>query len=265
MEGRAEVLPELADELLQWALSYRSQAAARLQTLGRPTLPPPPAVGAARQAISGEVAGGEHDARKRILLAASELAVRTGYRALTIERITAAAGVRRRTFSALFEDREDCFLHAFELQGDRALRLVSVAGLSNATGPGGLYRAVAALMEHTARDPVFAGVSFVEIFAVGPAGLPVRERRMERLADGIMDAACSPSGPPRELTLQASVGAVWGIVHHHVANGKAAELPALAGELSYMLLAPILGPEEAVKTILAEHAMLAAAATRSEH
>jgi hypothetical protein len=160
-----------------------------------------------------------------------------------------------------FDDPQACFLAAFELLGEQALALASEAGLQGSDWPGGVYRAVAALTEHIARDEVFARMAFVEIFALGPAGLPSRERLMERLAGAMTAAAATRSSrrrAPSELALQASAGAVWGVVHHHVAHDTAQQLPALAGYMAYMLLAPLLGPDKAIRAILAEHARMLA-------
>jgi hypothetical protein len=55
---------------------------------------------------------------------------------------------------------------------------------------------------------------------------------------------------------EASVGAVWGIVHRHVATGRAQQLPRSAPVLSFMALAPAIGAREAVREITAEHELM---------
>ena len=49
-------------------------------------------------------------------------------------------------------------------------------------------------------------------------------------------------------------------LRRHVAQDRARPLPVLAGHLTSVLLAPILGPERAVDAILAEHARVPAGA-----
>jgi AcrR family transcriptional regulator len=225
----AEELPGLADELLEWALSYRSKGTARLQNLGRLPSPPGSEPGAAHLTSAERHSGGAEQSasqitRLRILRSAAELAAREGYQALTVERIATAAGVRKRTFSALFDDERQCFLEAFEMLGEEALQLADEARLSSESWGGGVYRAVTALMERTAQDPVFARVAFVEIFVVGPAGLKPRGQVMERVTDDMFATASSIPRLRRsasKLALQASLGAVWGIAHHRVARPTA--------------------------------------------
>jgi hypothetical protein len=145
--------------------------------------------------------------------------------------------------------------------GEEALQLADEARLSSDSWAGGVYRAIAALMELTARDPVFARVAFLEIFVVGPAGLRARGRVMEQVTADMFATANSISRLRRgasELALQASVGAVWGIAHHRIATATAESLTALTAELAYMLLAPVLGAPKAIEAIIAEHAKLTA-------
>jgi AcrR family transcriptional regulator len=256
LQDRTGELPDLTDQLLDWALCYRCESAVRLEGLSPA---PPPELAVAPDLLE--------DTHARILRAALELAVRDGYEQITLDAIVSGAGVSRRVFVQQFDDPQACFLAAFELLGEQALALASEAGLGAASWPGGVYRAVAALTEHIARDEVFARVAFVEIFALGPAGLPSRELLMERLAGALTVAvATRPTRreAPSELQLQASAGAVWGIAHRHVVQDRAQQLPALAGHMTYMLLAPILGPKQSVRAILAEHAKLRAGDNKSD-
>jgi AcrR family transcriptional regulator len=260
LQDRTSELPDLAGQLLDWALCYRCESAARLGDLLHTPLP--------RQAPPQDGArvlepGTHEDTRARILRAALELAARDGYAEATLEAIVSHARVSRRVFVQQFADPQACFLAAFELLTDRELALASEAGLGAASWPGGVYRAMTALTERVARDEVFARVAFVEIFALGPVGLPSRERAMERLT-AAMTAAIATRPPRRKapsgLALQASAGAVWGIAHRHVAQHRARQLPALAPHMTYLLLAPVLGPKQAVRAILSEHERMLAGA-----
>jgi AcrR family transcriptional regulator len=264
LQDRTAELPDLAGQLLDWALRYRCESAARLGDLLHTPLPrqAPPQDG-----VRVLEPGTHEDTRARILRAALELAVRDGYGEATLEAIVSHARVSRRVFVQQFADPQRCFLAAFELLTDRALALASEAGLRAGSWPGGVYRAMTALTERVASDAVFARVAFVEIFALGPAGLPSRERAMERLTTA-MTAAVATRPPrrkaPSELQLLASAGAVWGIVHRHVAQDRARQLPALAPHMTYLLLAPVLGPKQAVRAILAEHERMLASASGPE-
>lgn len=51
--------------------------------------------------------------------------------------------------------------------------------------------------------------------------------------------------------VEAIVGAVWQIGHHYVVRNVAHRLPELAGHTTFLVLAPIIGAEAAVESILA--------------
>jgi hypothetical protein len=57
---------------------------------------------------------------------------------------------------------------------------------------------------------------------------------------------------PSEFAAEASVGAMWGVIHHFVAVGRGAQLPIAAPALSYIALAPALGGAAAVDLIVSE-------------
>jgi AcrR family transcriptional regulator len=247
LAGRAHELPGLADELLDWMLCFRCEAATALARLDYPPAPVPP--GIAALAIHD---GARGDDRARIMDAVARLAAQEGYWQLTVPRIRSAAGVSRKRFDEHFEDVQACFIAALEHLTGRALAYAAPAGRGAHTWPGGFYRALWALCAYIAADPVFARLGFIEVFAPGADGMLCRERVMADVAESFR--ASAPAGQrPSELAAEASVGAVWGVAHHHVAVGRAHELPSATGILSYLALAPAIGAEQAVEAITAEH------------
>ncbi len=253
LAGRAHELPGLADELLEWMLCFRCQEAAALARLEDPpslhrAAPEP-------HAIAGSTVRG--DDRARILEAVARLAFEEGYSELTIPRIRSAAGVSRKCFDEHFEDAQGCFIAALEQLTDRALAHASPAGAIARTWPGGLHRALGALCASIAADPVLARLGFIEVFAPGADGMRCRARFIADVAERLR--ASAPAGQrPSELAAEASMGAIWGIVHRHVASGRAHELPSVTGVLSFLALAPTLGGQHAVEAITAEHELILA-------
>ena len=74
----------------------------------------------------GPVARDEVDdfQRARIVSAMVEVAAELGYLGAAVAPVVARAGVSRRTFYELFEDRQDCFLVAFDQAVARGARRV---------------------------------------------------------------------------------------------------------------------------------------------
>jgi AcrR family transcriptional regulator len=245
LAGDVAELPALANELLAWTLAYRSPAAAALGAASSadrhahvPCCP--------RPAVENDWA--------RILYSAAEIAAANGYLRLTPGQIVCESGVTEARFDELFESTEQCFLDALDRLGLEVLVCAARAFQSGEQGLAGIHRAIAALMRHIATDPVLVQVAFVEIFALGPAGISRRELLLDQFTDYLMQILPKSRAPSR-LEADASVGAVWGIIHHYVTRGAADLLPGLAGHVTYIALAPVVGGEIAVEVVLAGEAV----------
>ncbi len=241
LAGRERELADLADELLAWALSFRSPAlpalAGAVKVHAQTPLRKPPPLG-----VENEHA--------RILRATARIAAADGYARLTPARIVRAAGVPEARFDELYAGVEQCFLDALDRLGLQAL--VCAAGAAR-TAPGravGLHRGMAALLDYIASDPVLVRVAFVEIFALGSTGIARREQLLGRFADLLARSLPPGSQTSGEVSLQASVGAIWGVVHYLVIRGATRQLPKLAGYATYLALAPAIGAEAAVDVAL---------------
>jgi AcrR family transcriptional regulator len=253
LEGREQELPSLADELMSWALCFRSEAASAVGRLERR-----PGLAPSRAGIS---AGGEADGLDRqafgderalILMATTKLAISDGYGQLSVPGIRAAAGVSRKSVDTHFEDVTDCFLAAHESLIRRAVAQAVRQGATADTWPAGLHRALGAFCTYLARDQALARLGFIEVFASGIPGIRLRARLIATVADRLRRSAPPPQRPS-ELAAEASVGAALGIIHHFIATGRAGQLPRAAPTLSFLMLAPAIGARAAADAIVAEH------------
>ncbi len=245
LAGDAAELPALVDELLAWALSYRSPGTVGLAAAS-PAASPAHCDGLALCCPRAQV---END-RARILYSAARIAATGGYARLTPGQIVCEARVSEETFDGLFESTEQCFLAALDRLGLEALVCATRALQSTEDGLAGMHRAITALMRHIATDPVLVQVVFVEIFALGPAGIRRRERLLGQFTDQLIRGLPKSRAPSR-LAAEASAGAIWGIGHHHVTRGSTQLLPGLADYATYIVLARVIGGEAAVQVILA--------------
>ncbi len=101
-------------------------------------------------------------------------------------RIARDAGVTEARFDELFESTEQCFLDALDRLGLEALVCATRASQGSEEPLSGVHRAIVALMRHIATSPVLVQVAFVEIFALGPAGIERRERLLGQFTDQLM-------------------------------------------------------------------------------
>ncbi|HEY5046018.1 MAG TPA: TetR/AcrR family transcriptional regulator [Solirubrobacteraceae bacterium] len=240
LAGTVEELPALTEELLAWTLSYRFPDVPTL--LAASSRQKRPAPGRPRAQARSQ--------RVRILHAAAQIAARGGYAQLTAGQIVHAAGVSEEAFRALYESSEQCFLDVLDRIGLEALVCAKRASQSSEDRLVGVHRAIVALMDLMAEDPVLARIACVELFAVGVDGVQRVERLLGTITGLFLDGL-PESTRPSEPAAAASVGAVWGLVHHHVTQDATQLLPGLADYAAYMALAPVIGAEAAVQVILA--------------
>jgi AcrR family transcriptional regulator len=241
--GRLGQIDLLAEELVEWALPYGSAALADLHDLtpsgGRSSVPPAPAPRARH--------GSSHT---RIVRAAAEIAADDGYAQLTATKIARRAGVSEGAFRSAYASTEECFLDALDRVCLEAL-LASVRAARTAEDPlVGMHRGVSALLESVALDPVLRNVAFVEVFAAGPDALECSERFVDRLMDLLSECLPSSREPPT-VALEACSGALWGLLSHHALHGGA-DLGGQAAHAAYVVLAPLVGADAAVRAIASE-------------
>jgi AcrR family transcriptional regulator len=252
LADRERELPKRVDELLQWTLSYRDLATSELERLDRHPLQARHTPRPTTEEATEEDRYVREDDRALIITAITKLATAEGYQHLTVPRIRTAAGVSRRNFDAHFDGVDDCFLAALE----RRIAEATQSAASQATGQswaGDVYHAITALCSRIARDPTLAKLAFVEVVETGPSGIRCREGIVKTIAESF-EASAPPPQRPGELAAEASVGAVWGVLHHYVTSGRPHELPRIGATLSYLALAPAVGAPVAIEAIRQEQA-----------
>jgi AcrR family transcriptional regulator/DNA-binding MarR family transcriptional regulator len=192
--------------------------------------------------------------RSRMLSSAVRVVSEQGYGQMSVSRVTGGAGVSRRTFYELFEDREACFLAAFD-QAVAEMR-ASAAVAWNQEGPWAkrvravLTAALGFLDEH----PDLASLVIVEALAAGPRVLAHRAHLVNQLAallDQGREAAASRQPPP--LTAEGLLGAVLGVLHARLLERPAKPLIELLNPLMGMIVAPYLGHARAAREL--QHAL----------
>jgi AcrR family transcriptional regulator len=184
--------------------------------------------------------------RARLLRAAATVCGERGYDGTTVATILAEAGVGRETFYELFEDRRACVLEAHQVLLDG---LIGEVGAIYA-GPGEWVErcrvTITTLLEWFAADPLGGRFLLVELAAIGPEFHERFQAGFERFV-AMIDSGLDPDLPvPEPLPATSlAVGAAISRVYGEVAAGRAQDLVALAPSLTYEVLVPFLGEDEA--------------------
>jgi AcrR family transcriptional regulator len=156
--------------------------------------------------------------RARMLAAMAEVAAERGAANVTVAHVVARSGVSRRTFYEIFEDREDCFLAAFDDAIERLSARVLPAYAGEDKWRERIRAGLAALLEFLDEEPGAGRLCIVETLAAGPIALERRALILAAVREaidegrrGVNRARPAPQPPP--LTAEGVVGAVLSVIH----------------------------------------------------
>ncbi len=214
-----------------------------------------PGAGAGQQRVSAIQ-------RSRMLLALVEVAAERGVGQASVAHVVARAGVSRRTFYELFEDREDCFLAAFDHAFGRATEMVVPAYEAGRGWRERIRAGLTALLRFLDEEPGLGGLLVVDSLSAGPRALEYREGVIEALIAAVdlgrLEGKAAGARPP--LTAEGVVGAVFSVVHARMLKRRAAAgagsrrggEPAFLGllnQLMGMIVMPYLGTAAAKREL----------------
>ena len=159
------------------------------------------------------------------------------------------AGITRKAFYKRFEDKEQCFIAAYERELARLLTLTLEAFETQDEWADRVRAALSALLHALARDPTAARLCFIEVMTAGPDAIAARNEAMRGFTI-IFDTGRLEDDRERPAALALNmVGGMSEIVHREVAAGKSEDLPGILPDLMYTAVLPILGPEAAEREL----------------
>jgi AcrR family transcriptional regulator len=189
--------------------------------------------------------------RERLLDAAIRVAAAKGYAATTVGDLTKEAGISRTTFYELFEDKEACFLAAYDNAVDLLVRQVARAYESEERWPQRARAGLSALLEALAAEPQLARLALVDVGAAGPAAqrrYRVAVQRLTPLFEEGRDFAPAGRGLPAN-TSRMAIGGVTGLIADELVAGRAEQLPGLLSDALFATLVPYIGPDAAAREV----------------
>jgi AcrR family transcriptional regulator len=189
--------------------------------------------------------------RERLLEAAVRVVAAKGYGAMTIGDLTREAGVSRTTFYELFEDKEDCFLAAYDAAVETLVRRVVRAYESERGWPERAAAGLAALLAALAEEPALARLSLVDIGSAGPAAQRRYRTAIQRLTPLFEEGRdFAPGG--RNLpanTSRMAIGGVTGLLADELVENRGSQLPHLLSDVLFATLVPYIGPDAAAREV----------------
>jgi AcrR family transcriptional regulator len=193
--------------------------------------------------------------RARILAAMIELVRERGVGNVTVAHIVGRSGVSRRTFYDLFEDREDCFLAAFD---HAVARIAARVVLAYADSGGGwrvrIRAGLGALLGFIDEEPAAGALCVVDALAGGPRVLERRAVVLAALVGVVHEGALEAKSARRQQRLVAEgvVGAVLAVVYGRLLARDPQPLVKLLNALMAMVVLPYLGSAAAERELATE-------------
>jgi AcrR family transcriptional regulator len=189
--------------------------------------------------------------RERLLEATVRAVAAKGYAAVTVGDLTKDAGVSRTTFYELFEDKEACFLAAYDGAVEALVRRVTRAYEAEGEWPERAAAGLAALLAALAEEPALARLALVDIGGAGPAAQRRYRAAIQRLTPLFEEGRdFAPGG--RNLpanTSRMAIGGVTGLIADELVAGRAERLPGLLSDVLFATLVPYIGPDAAAREV----------------
>jgi AcrR family transcriptional regulator len=185
--------------------------------------------------------------RERLIAAVAPAMAAKGYAKLTVKDLIDRAGVSRRTFYQLFDDKLDCVFAAHHEAFSRLNSIIVDACAAEKAWPDGVVAAIEGALGFAVSAPDEMRLILIS----AQASEPTLARRGRATHDQL--AALLRSGRQRHETAgtplpsveQATVAAATSLVGDCLLAGELERIPALGPELVQMILTPYVGEEAA--------------------
>lgn len=181
--------------------------------------------------------------RERMLAAMAEAATDRGYGATAVADVVERAGVSRTAFYAHFENKEACFLAAYDAGVALVVGAIAAATRPHADDPlAALDAAVRAYLEMLRDNPTFAHTFLQEVSAAGPRALARRSAVHDRFGAMLATVNGDATAPPPPVLRRACVGAIHELVADHLRAHGAETLPDVHAEIIDVVVALLVRP-----------------------
>jgi AcrR family transcriptional regulator len=188
--------------------------------------------------------------RARIIAAMGEL-VRERGAGVSVAHVVARSGVSRRTFYELFEDREDCFLAAFDRAVSRAAETAVPVYRAGGSWRVRIAGGLEALLGFLDAEPELGYLCVVGALGAGPKALERRAQVVQSLVAVVHEGRREATAVrrPDRLVAEGVVGAVLAIVHARLQGQSPKLLGGLSSRLMAMIVLPYLGAAAAEREL----------------
>jgi AcrR family transcriptional regulator len=192
--------------------------------------------------------------RERLLAGMLRATAQLGYREVSVQDVLDRAGVSRPTFYEHFENKEDCFLAAFDAAAGRFRKRLETAGEDGEGWRERLRAALGELLRYVVEEPDAAMSLIVDARAACPPALLRRDELLDAFAsclDSQVRAEAPAGAAPSAIAAVGIVGGIEALLYSRLNRGETDDLDSLLPALMYFAVLPYEGHEAASEELVA--------------
>jgi AcrR family transcriptional regulator len=163
---------------------------------------------------------------------------------VSVQDVLERAGVSRPTFYEHFENKEACFLAAFDNAAARLRKRLEAAAGESEGWRQRLRLSLEELLRFVAEDPDSAMSLIVDARAACPPALERRDALLDHFAsclDSMVRAEADPAHSPSAIAAAGIVGGIEALLYARLNRGEADDVQYLLPSLMYFAVLPYEG------------------------
>lgn len=188
--------------------------------------------------------------RDRLLDAMAACCSEKRYAEVSVGDVVSRAGVSRSTFYNLFDDKEACFLEAYdEILGQFVTEVMEAIRTPGFSWEDQVENGIRVALAFMRAEPSFARMCIVDVFSAGPSALErylSTIRVMAAFINRNRDRSDSRGEIPDAVANYVIGGAVV-VIRSKIVDDDTEMLPTVGPDLIYGVLCPYIGQEKALE------------------
>jgi TetR/AcrR family transcriptional regulator len=177
--------------------------------------------------------------RARMLRAMVDAVAEKGYVSTSVADVIAGARASRETFYEHFENKQDCFLAAYDEAVLRLTETLQGAAAEGAPAARRFEQVLERYLDAMAAEPGLARTFLIEVYAAGPDAWRRRAEVLDRFGDVVYELLAADPAiarlPDPRFGVRALVGAISAMVSGLIAAGEDAAVPELKAPIMELL------------------------------
>lgn len=191
--------------------------------------------------------------REQIMYGTVKAALTKGYNATTVADIATAAKLDRRTFYKHFRDKQQAFLAVHERFTQQLMSFCASAFFSAPSWPDRVWEGLRAAAQFEADHPMPCRIGLIESYALGPAAIQRIDDNRAAFTIFLQEGNLIASKPVSQTTMEAIAGTIFEIGYRHARRNDYQGARRTLPGVTYLALAPFLGPRMADELIAEKH------------